>query len=78
MGELLPNSYVEGRRFKEFYENNLLQLGKNVEKISLWIIPFILRRDLFIYKFVENDKSYLDIYRWKRKSKLFADKAYLY
>ena len=52
MGELLPNSYIEGQRFKAFYENNLLQLGKNVEKISLLVIPYILRRDLFIYTIV--------------------------
>ena len=62
MGELLPNSYIEGRRFKEFYENNLLQLGKNVEKISLLVIPFILRRDLFIYKFNENDINHIWIH----------------
>ena len=62
MGELLPNSYIEGQRFKAFYENNLLQLGKNVEKISLLVIPYILRRDLFIYTIVENDINHIWIH----------------
>ena len=57
MGSLLPAKYItqRGYIFKTFYENNLLQLNKEADKISISVIPFILRRDLYIYSF-ENNK----------------------
>ena len=71
MGELLPSGYKEGERFKEFYENNLLQLGKKVENISILVIPFILRRDLFIYSFNDNDINHFWIHTEGRENQKF-------
>ena len=57
IGDLLPSKYIKNGKylFKEFYEKNLLQLRKGVDKISVSVIPFILRRNLYIYSF-ENNK----------------------
>ena len=54
MGTLLPSKYKmkNGKfNFKAFYENNLLQLNHDIEKITVSVIPFILRRDLYLYSF---------------------------
>lgn len=51
LGSLLPSRYQIQKgnyNFREFYENNLLQLNKEPDKITISVIPFILRRDLFI------------------------------
>lgn len=62
MGKLLPSKYQSktGYNFKSFYESNLLQLYHDAERITISVIPFILRRDLYIYYFRENKiKFYL-------------------
>ena len=71
MGELLPQGYKNGYRFKDFYENNLLQLGKKIENISILVVPFILRRDLFIYNFTENDINHFWVHTEGRENQNF-------
>jgi hypothetical protein len=46
VGSLLPNKYKTNNKynFRKFYENNLLQLNKDAERITISIIPFILMR----------------------------------
>ena len=57
IGEFLPTEYTKkgNYNFKDFYENELLPLGKNVANISISVIPFIFKRNLYIYSF-ENKK----------------------
>lgn len=73
VGYLLPIPYKSGEKFnfKKFYENNLLQLGQTVAKISLLVIPFILRRDLFIYNFNGNDINHIWIHTDGKENKDF-------
>ena len=73
VGNLLPTPYKVGGNynFKKFYQNNLLQLGQTVAKISLMVIPFILRRDLFIYNFDGNDINHLWIHTDGKENKDF-------
>ena len=78
MGALLPNAYKEGERFKEFYENNLLQLGKMTEQISILVIPFILRRDLFIYRFEGNDIKHFWIHTEGKENQNFVPIRLIY
>ena len=78
MGALLPNVYKEGERFKEFYENNLLQLGKITEQISILVIPFILRRDLFIYRFEGNDIKHFWIHTEGKENQNFIPFRLIY
>ena len=57
IGEFLPTEYTKkgNYNFKDFYENDLLPLGKKAEDISISVIPFIFKRNLYIYSF-ENKK----------------------
>ena len=73
VGHLLPIPYKSGDKFnfKKFYVNNLLQLGQTVAKISLLVIPFILRRDLFIYNFNGNDINHIWIHTDGKENKDF-------
>lgn len=71
IGDLLPNKYIKNGNylFKEFYENNLLQLNKGVDKISVSVIPFILRRNLYIYSFECNNIRSNFIYADNKQNK---------
>ena len=53
MGEFLPDNFKKNGKylFNKYYENNLLQLTKGVDKIAISVIPFIFRRNLYIYSF---------------------------
>ena len=53
LGSLLPQVYKTktGFNFKAFYNNNLLQMSKSIEKITISVIPFILQRDIYIHLF---------------------------
>ena len=57
IGEFLPEEFTKKGKynFKEFYETNLLPLSKNVDDIAISVIPFIFKRNLYIYSF-ENKK----------------------
>ena len=57
IGEFLPEEFTKKGKynFKEFYENNLLPLSKRVDGIAISVIPFIFKRNLYIYSF-ENKK----------------------
>ena len=53
VGEMLPNEFKKNGvyNFRGFYENNLLILTTNVEQIAISVIPFIFKRNLYIYSF---------------------------
>ena len=57
IGEFLPEEYTKKGKyqFKEYYENSLLPLGKKADEIAISVIPFIFKRNLYIYSF-ENKK----------------------
>ena len=73
IGNLLPNSYKKGEKFEflKFYQNNLLQLKTIVAKISILIIPFVLRRDIFIYNFSGNDVNHAWVHTDDKDNKNF-------
>ena len=56
IGKFLPKNYKIGEKylFKEFYDNSLLRLEKEAETIAVYVLPFILRKDLYIYLFDGN------------------------
>ena len=65
IGNLLPSQYkiLKGNyNFKEYYSNCLLQLNKEPERITMSVIPFILRRDLFIYSFDQKKMNHIWIH----------------
>ena len=68
IGEFLPENFTKNGKYnyKEFYENNLLQLGKEADKIVFLLIPFIFKRDLYIYHF-EKKKIHYDYYNAESK-----------
>ena len=62
LGSLLPTQYQIQKNkynFAEFYTNNLLQMNTEPEKIILYVLPYILRRDLFIYSFERQKISHI-------------------
>ena len=71
LGSLLPSRYQiqKGKyNFKAFYETNLLQLNKEPEKITISVIPFILRRDLFIYSFEKNNINHMWVHTGNKEN----------
>ena len=74
MGNLLPSKYQTKNgnyNFKGFYENNLLQLNQDTERISVSVIPFILRRDLYIYSFEEKKINHIWVHTDNKENKDF-------
>ena len=73
MGSFLPQRYQVGNNynFKDFYDNDLLQLYKEPAKISISVIPFILRRDLFIYSFEQNKLNNIWVHTDNKENKDF-------
>ena len=71
IGDLLPSKFIKNGNylFKEFYETNLLQLNKGVDKISVSVIPFILRKNLYIYSFDKNKISHNFVYADNKQNK---------
>jgi len=63
MGSLLPNRYNNktSYNFKDFYDNNLLQLNREAERITISVIPFILRRNLFIYSLDQKNIKHISV-----------------
>ena len=69
IGSLLPSQYKVQKgnyNFKEYYSNSLLQLNKEPERITISVIPFILRRDLFIYSFDQKKMSHILVHADKK------------
>ena len=64
MGSLLPNRYKNktSYNFKDFYDNNLLQLNREAERITISVIPFILRQNLFIYSFDQKSVNHIFVH----------------
>lgn len=64
MGSLLPNRYKNksSYNFKDFYDNNLLQLNREAERITISVIPFILRRNLIIYSFNQKNINLISVH----------------
>jgi len=71
VGSLLPNKYKINNKynFRKFYENNLLQLNKDAERITISVIPFILRRDIFIYSFEQKKVNNLWVHADEKENK---------
>ena len=71
MGSLLPQRYQMGNKynFKDFYEEDLLQLYKEPSKIAIAVIPFILRRDLFIYSFEQKKMNHIWVHTDNKENK---------
>ena len=72
IGKLLPIQYINGENFDfpSFYQNNLLLLGKTAANISIYLIPYVLRKNLLIYYFDGNDINYKWIYTTENKNYL--------
>ena len=69
IGTLLPSQYKIQKgnyNFKEYYSNSLLQLTKEPERITIAVIPFILRRDLFIYSFDQKKLNHIWVHADKK------------
>ena len=64
IGNLLPSQYKSGDNFdfQSFYQNNLLSLGKTTSIISIYLIPYVLRKNLLVYYFDGNEINYKWIY----------------
>jgi hypothetical protein len=64
MGSLLPNRYKNNTsyNFKDFYDNNLLQLNREAERITISVIPFILRQNLFIYSLDQKSVNHIFVH----------------
>ena len=62
IGEFLPEEFTKKGKynFKDFYETNLLPLSKNADDITISVIPFIFKRNLYIYSFEK--KKIIDKY----------------
>ena len=74
IGNFLPPQYKTKNgnyKFDEFYNNNLLTLNNEPEKLIKSVIPFILRRDLFIYYFEQKKISRMLIHADGKKNKDF-------
>ena len=74
MGNLLPSKYQTKNgnyNFKGFYENNLLQLNHDTDRITVSVIPFILRRDLYIYSFDEKKINHIWVHTDNKENKDF-------
>ena len=71
VGSLLPNKYKKNNKydFKKFYENNLLQLNRDADRITISVIPFILRKDIFIYSFEQKKVNYLRVHADEKENK---------
>ena len=71
IGSLLPNKYKINKNYNfiKFYENNLLQLNKDAERITISVIPFILRRDIFLYSFEQKKVNYLWVHAGEKENK---------
>ena len=71
MGNLLPSQYKtkKGYNFTDYYNNKLLLLNNEPDKISISVIPFILRRDLFIYYFEQKKINQMWIHADGKKNK---------
>ena len=64
MGSLLPNRYKNNTsyNFKDFYDNNLLQLNREAERITISVIPFILRQNLFIFSLDQKSVNHIFVH----------------
>ena len=73
IGKFLPKNYKIGEKylFKEFYDNSLLRLEKEAETIAVYVLPFILRKDLYIYLFDGNYINHVWVHTSEKENQEF-------